>query len=101
MRTLSLLILFLQIRPDPVREHEMAELALRSRIRAAEQERALSVKLQQREFEKRFNELVKAVEAFAKDYNKTKGQTWPADRAKDLRTAMGRLQSVEPSLNPK
>jgi flagellar hook-basal body complex protein FliE len=55
-------------------------------------------KLQTRNFEEKFNQLILAVEQFSVAYNQTRGQAWPADKAEALRKAMLELQKAEPSL---
>ena len=54
--------------------------------------------IQQRQFQRKFNQLVAAVGSFAKRYNEDKGTIWPQQEADKLRKAMRQLQSLEESL---
>ena len=100
MRSALLILALLQIRPDPVRENELREMALRAQTAAAEREHIAKAQQRKLIFEQRFNALVAAVEKFAKEYNRSKGQAWPKDRIDDLRTAIVQLQEIEPALRP-
>ena len=98
---LAAALLFFQFGLDPIRHHELRERALRSQIQTAERERAIQERNQRAIVEAKFNKLAAAVESFAKEYNKTKGQAWPKKQADDLRVAMEDLQNVEPTLRAK
>jgi prolyl-tRNA synthetase len=51
--------------------------------------------LERRQFQGRFNELIKAINSFAKQYNDGNGMVWPQGEAAKLEKAM---RSVEKSL---
>jgi hypothetical protein len=48
------------------------------------------------QFEKRYQELVDAMNAFAGKYNDTKGNVWPFKEAEAIRKALKRLESLGP-----
>jgi hypothetical protein len=76
-------------------------MALKERIQAQEREATARAEMQRQRFEQRFNKLVDAVAAFAKEYNEGKGQVWPSAEAAKLRKAMSELQALEESLGGK
>jgi hypothetical protein len=86
MQLVTVAVLLWQIWPD------------HARIAEAEREKVQRTMLQQQVFEQRFNALVAAVEAFAKEYNRSKGAVWPRKHADELRLTMQRVQETEPGL---
>jgi hypothetical protein len=48
------------------------------------------------QFEKRYQELVEAMNAFAKKYNDSKGNVWPAKEAEAIRKALKRIEDLGP-----
>ena len=100
MRWWATALLFFQFAQDPIRQHELRERALRSKIEAADHEAAAQATRERQLFSQRFNVLVAAVESFAKEYNQSKGHVWPKKQADDLRAAMQQLQRIEPTLRP-
>ena len=101
MRWLAAGFLFFQFGQDPIRQHELSERALRTQIQNAERERVAREDHKRQLFEQRFNTLVAAVEAFAKEYNQSKGRVWPKKHADELRAAMEEIQAIEPNFRPR
>jgi hypothetical protein len=52
--------------------------------------------LRRAQFEKRYQELVDAMNAFAKKYNDTKGNVWPLKETEAIRKALKRLEELGP-----
>lgn len=48
------------------------------------------------EFEKRYQELVEAMNAFARKYNESKGNVWPHKEAEAIRKAWKRIEALGP-----
>lgn len=48
------------------------------------------------QFEKRYQELVDAMNLFARKYNDTKGNVWPMKEADAIRKALKRLENLGP-----
>jgi hypothetical protein len=106
MLSISVLLCLLQAPTNPVRIQENTVAMARSGV-AVVQEPATADPhpyvqyVQVRQFEAKFNELVKAVEEFSRAYNGNHGQVWPAAKAEALRKAMAELQKSQPSLSAK
>ena len=65
------LVLLTQSLSDPVRRAEMAERGLRER--SAVQQPAGNASAEKRRFEEKFNQLVRAVAEFSREYNNARG----------------------------
>jgi hypothetical protein len=93
METIFAATLFLcQIFSDPVRGTAMAQTALKQQTTA--QERVVQDRQAQarREFERQFNKLVTALSEFTAEYNRGRGDVWPAKQADALKKAIRDLQ---------
>lgn len=64
----------------------------------AQREARLQEVLKRRDFESKFNQLIRAVSDFSKSYNEGKGAVWPRAEAEKLSRAMRQLQSTQKSL---
>ena len=88
----AVLSLLMQLRvTDPVRSAEEAEMLLRART-AIQISPNIAREAQDRNFESKFNALIKALSAFSKKYNEGSGQLWPTKEAEALRKALTELQ---------
>ena len=84
-------LLMLQL--DPVRNAELLPLKNQAQECAIRKEQSEREYQSRREFAERFNRLVNALDEFAQEYNKTKGQAWPKKHADHLNKAFKSLQS--------
>lgn len=82
---------------EPAQERALAFEMARRQVQLKDDAPQALNNLKQKMMTERFNRLVDAVEAFSKAYNGSKGQVWPADKAKALQKAMKDLQEIEPS----
>lgn len=82
---------------EPAQERALAFEMARRQVQLKEDPAPNLNSLKQKMMTERFNRLVDAVEAFSKAYNGSKGQVWPADKAKALQKAIKELQEIEPS----
>ena len=98
MGSLILQLCLFQFPGDAVRGHEMMQSALKAQTAAAERQESETIRKQRQEFEKRFDSLATAVADFAKEYNKGKGEVWPAQKAEALRKAMEAVQKSDARL---
>ncbi len=81
---------------DPVHGTEVTQAALRNQAVVEQQVRKDTALRERAEFQKKFNDLVEAVSAFAVDYNQGKGEVWPAKKAEALRNAMKAVEQASP-----
>ena len=80
---------------DSVRMAEAQEQVQLDLIRQQQRELKIRQENEKREFEGRFNDLIKAVSSFVDQYNGGKGNVWPKREADKLARAM---RSLEKSL---
>jgi hypothetical protein len=80
---------------------DLMRMALDGEVKAHERYRAALAANQKLQFEEQFDELVKALEAFSTEYNRNRGQVWPAREAENLRKAMQKLQAIDNRLSAK
>lgn len=66
-----------------------------ARFLDVEKSRAAVVIHKRREFERKFNDLVLAVQHFSEDYNNSAGNVWPKKKADALQKAIRALQRAE------
>src|SRR5439155_10245702 len=85
-------LLLCQMFSDGVRSAEIAQAALKQQI--AIQERAGKEREGQarRRFEQQFKKLVTVLNEFSDEYNRTRGEVWPAKKAAAVKKAMRDLQ---------
>lgn len=81
----------------PLQTRTMIESA-KSRAYLAQQEQASAAR--KRDFEKRFNKLIDALQEFTRAYNAAQGQVWPAKEAEALRVALQNLERAMPPNKP-
>ena len=77
---------------DTVRMAEAREQAQLDLVRQHDRELKIRQETERREFERRFNDFVKAVGNFVDGYNRGKGNVWPKREADKLEKAMQNLQ---------
>jgi hypothetical protein len=94
MITQAALAFFLHQHPDPVKGAEMLELSLKGQAQQHEGQRQDRVRRDHKDFEKKFNALVAAIENFGRRYNEARGQVWPKREADALRKAMEDVRKV-------
>lgn len=81
-----------QYRIDPVRGAEVAQrVSLARTTQEARTAKSISTE-QRRDFEKRFNRLITAIDEFQKEYNASGGEVWPRKKADALKKAIDELQ---------
>jgi len=76
-------------------ERDLQDQVMRSQLRAYEQQRKNTEEAFRRDFELKFNRVVKAAQEFSRAYNEQKGMTWPQDKAEALSKAMADLQKQQ------
>lgn len=96
---LDLILLAAFFWQGPARDMDVARLAMDGDIKAHQEYRARLAAAQKAYFEDNFEDLVKAMQAFSTEYNRYRGQVWPAKEAENLRKAMSRLQSADRRLS--
>ncbi len=96
---LDLILLAALFWQGPARDMDVMKMAMDGDIKAHQQYRAQLAASQKAYFEENFEELVKAMQAFSAEYNRYRGQIWPAKEADNLRKAMNRLQSADRRLS--
>lgn len=91
------IFLFFQLQPqlDPVRPSDVARLSRERHERALEQQRHNYEIRSKRDFEERFNKLVKALEEFTQEYNGGTGNVWPHKKAIAVEKAIKGLQTSQ------
>jgi hypothetical protein len=97
MLAVSLLLCFLQVPETTLRAERSSPRTVSASHgpESVEPHPAVQRARQQR-FQERFNNLVKAIEAFSAEYNRSEGQVWPHAKAEALRRAMEELQKADP-----
>jgi hypothetical protein len=85
---------------DSVRMAEAQQQAQLDLVRQHDRELKLRQENEKREFEGRFNDLIKAVSSFVDQYNGGKGNVWPKREADKLAKAMRSLEKSLGSYRP-
>ena len=80
---------------DLVRAMEAVEKGALAQSKAVSTAERVKVEAQLTEFHKRFNQVLDAMRDFTDDYNHSPGQTWPAQKAERLDSAIRSLQKTQ------
>jgi hypothetical protein len=79
---------------DQVRQMDAHTMNIEAQTRAFEEREKSMAPLERKLFEERFNKFIDAIHRFSDEYNKSKGDVWPARQAELVKRAFHDLEQT-------